>query len=729
MVIHSGASGVLFQLKTSIRPRSGGAFCFLNPATMNDSIPSLLPQQVLNQLNPGKVAIQGYEGSFHHMATRQYFGEEPVELLPADNFRQLIELVESGQANCGLMAIENSLAGSIAPNYTLLLESELIATGEVYLPIHQHLMVWPGVRLEEVEEVHSHPMALAQCGRFLRQHPHLRLVETEDTALSARRIAEGELKKVAAIGPEISAQHYGLQIIREHVEDNPENFTRFLVLHRKAEVLLPDEAQKVSVCFTLSHEVGSLHRLLGELARLGANLTKIQSMPIVGKPWEYFFFTDFTLGTGIGWRQCLEAVRPLTGTMDVLGVFTEGKAKIRLAAREKNIKAASRLDGINEYFFAKKLREIAAMESRGRTVINLGIGSPDLPPPPAVTEKLASSARRHHAHRYQPYRGIPGLRTAMSNWYRRHFGVDLDPATEVLPLIGSKEGIFHIAMTFLEAGDEALVPNPGYPSYRAATRLAGARPKDYLLPEENGWLPDLESLDKQDLSRVRLMWVNYPHMPTGAVASPDFFEKLIAFAKRHGILLVNDNPYAFILNDEPNSLLASAGANSGCLELNSLSKSHNMAGWRVGMLAGGAELIDQVVRFKSNVDSGQFLAVQEAAIEALKAGPHWYEELNAVYSLRKTAALALLQQIGCRPSAQGAGMFIWVRVPEGWKDGFELSEALLQEAGVFLTPGGIFGSQGKDWIRISLCSPVEDFERASKMVTQSKLLSTIKTNP
>ncbi len=687
---------------------------------MNDSIPSLQPRQVLNYLNPVKVAIQGYEGSFHHMASRQYFGEESIELLPADNFRTLVELVESGQAGCALMAIENSLAGSIAPNYTLLLESGLIATGEVYLPIHQHLMVWPGVGLENVEEVHSHPMALAQCGRFLRKHPRLRLVETEDTALSARRIAEGELKNVAAIGPELAAQHYGLQIIHEHAEDNPENFTRFLVLHRKAEVLLPDEAGKVSVCFTLSHEVGSLHRLLGELAELGANLTKIQSMPIVGKPWEYFFFTDFTLGNGIGWRQCLEAVRPMTGSLEVVGIFTEGKAKTSPAPREKPIRTASRLDGINAYFFAKKLREIAGMESRGRKVINLGIGSPDLPPPAAVTERLASSARQTQAHRYQPYRGIPGLRTAMSNWYGRHFRVELDPATEVLPLIGSKEGIFHIAMTFLQAGDEALVPNPGYPSYRTATRLTEAQPKEYLLCEENGWLPDLERLDKQDLSRVKLMWVNYPHMPTGAPASPAFFEKLVAFAKRHGILLVNDNPYAFILNEEPCSLLATVGAKDGCLELNSLSKSHNMAGWRVGMLAGAAGLIDQVVRFKSNVDSGQFLAVQEAAIEALKAGPEWYAELNAVYSLRKKAALALLQQIGCHPTAQGAGMFIWARVPEGWNDGFELSEALLKEAGVFLTPGGIFGSQGKDWLRISLCSPVEDFELASAMIAQSQ---------
>ncbi|GAB4263136.1 MAG: hypothetical protein Kow0027_30510 [Saprospiraceae bacterium] len=687
---------------------------------MNDSIPSLQPRQILNGIHPRKVAIQGYEGSFHHMATQQYFGVDPLQLLPANNFRQLVELVESGEADCALMAIENSLAGSIAHNYTLLLESELIATGEVYLPIHQHLMVWPGVRLEEIEEVHSHPMALAQCGRFLRQHPHLRLVETEDTALSARRIAEGKLKKVAAIGPEIAARHYGLEIIREHVEDNAENFTRFLVLHRKAEVLLPEQAGKVSVCFTLPHKVGSLHKLLGELAGLGANLTKIQSMPIVGKPWEYFFFTDFTLGNSISWRQCLKAVRPLTGTMDVIGVFAEGKAKTRPAPRDKTIKAASRLDGINEYFFAKKLREIAEMERNGRRIINLGIGSPDLPPPAAVTEKLAQSALQNHAHRYQPYRGIPGLRTAMSNWYRRHFGVELDPASEVLPLIGSKEGIFHIAMTFLGKGDEALVPNPGYPSYRAATRLAGATAVEYLLSEENNWLPDLETLEKQDLSRVKLMWVNYPHMPTGAAASPAFFEKLIAFAKRHGILLVNDNPYAFILNEQPCSLLSAGGSEGICMELNSLSKSHNMAGWRVGMLAGAPALIDQVVRFKSNVDSGQFLAVQEAAIEALKAGPDWYRELNAVYSLRKTAAMALLEQLGCRPAKQQAGMFLWARVPKGWKDGFEISEALLQAAGVFLTPGGIFGSQGKDWIRISLCSPVEDFELASEKIAHSQ---------
>ena len=686
---------------------------------MNDSIPSLQLKELNNGLPGRKVAIQGYEGSFHHLAAQQYFDDRPVQVIPADNFRQLVELVESGRADCGLMAIENSLAGSLAPNYTLLLESELIATGEVYLPIHQHLMALPGTGMEHLEEVHSHPMALAQCGRFLRQHPHLRLVETEDTALSARRVAEGKLKKVAAIGPAIAAQHYGLQIIREHVEDNPENFTRFLALQRKAGFALPNEASKVSVCFTLSHEVGSLYKLLGELASLGANLTKIQSMPIVGKPWEYFFFTDFTPGNTSTWRQCLEAVRPLTGTLELLGVFTEGKQKTAPQPAKQPPKPASRLKGINEYFFAKKLREIAAMESQGRKIINLGIGSPDLPPPATATYKLAHSARQAHAHRYQPYRGIAALRSAMSEWYRRHFRVELDPAGEVLPLIGSKEGIFHIAMTFLETGDEALVPNPGYPSYRAATVLAGAQARDYRLSEENDWLPNLEQLETQDLSRVKLMWVNYPHMPTGAVAPQAFFDKLIAFAKRHGLLLVNDNPYAFILNEKPCSILAARGAKDCCLELNSLSKSHNMAGWRVGMLTGAAELIDQVLRFKSNVDSGQFMAVQEAAVEALNAGEDWYRELNAVYSLRKKAALALLEQLGCRPLRQGAGMFIWARVPQGWKDGYALSDALLNKAGVFLTPGGIFGSEGTDWLRISLCSPVEDFERAAEWIVES----------
>lgn len=685
---------------------------------MKDSIPSLQLSNVSGKIGPSKVAIQGHKGSFHHMAAMQHFGEASVEVMPADSFRQLIALVESGEADCGLMAIENSIVGSIVSNYALLLESALMATQEVFLPIHQHLMVWPGVSMEDLEKVHSHPMALAQCGSFLRQHPHLRLVETEDTALSARLIAEGKLQHRAAIGPEIAARYYGLHILRKNIEDHPHNFTRFLVLQRKAEVVLPDNAYKVSVCFTLPHETGSLHRLLGVLATLGANLTKIQSMPIVGKPWEYFFVTDFMVGPVGKWRQCMEAIRPLTGTLAVLGVFTEGKPVEVKTPMPKPIRPASRLSAVEEYYFAKKLREIADMESRGRRVINLGIGSPDLLPPLAATEKLTHSARQAHAHRYQSYRGIPALRVAMARWYAHHFGVKLNPDKEVLPLIGSKEGIFHIAMTFLEAGDEALVPNPGYPSYAVATKLAGARVREYLLSEENGWLPNLEHLEKENLSRVKLMWVNYPHMPTGAVATPAFFDKLVAFAKRHGILLVNDNPYAFILNDAPCSILGAAEAATCCLELNSLSKSHNMAGWRVGMLAGDADMLEQVVRFKSNVDSGQFLPVQEAAAVALDAGPTWYDELNETYSLRKKAALKMLEQLGCRPTKPGTGMFLWARVPQGWSDGFAFSEALLQQAGVFVTPGGIFGSQGQGWFRIALCSPAEDFERAAALIAQ-----------
>lgn len=677
-----------------------------------------------------RVAIQGYEGSFHHMAARQVFPEEELALLAADTFRSLVELVVEGSAECGLMAIENSLAGSIAPNYSLLLESGLLATEEVYLPIHQHLMALPGTSIDEIREVHSHPMALAQCGRFLRSHPHWQLVETADTALSARCIAEGGLRHVAAIGPELAAKCYGLEILHHHIEDNPANFTRFLVIRRRGGIVLPAFAHKVSVCFTLPHEVGSLNRLLGVLAESGANLTKIQSMPIVGKPWEYIFFVDFVLPANLPWQSCLQTMAPLTGSLKLLGIFNHPTVKGEKAAepadrvQEPKPRPASRLDHVGEYYFSTKLAAIASMEQNGRRIINLGIGSPDLAPPPAAVEALAKAVRGPRAHRYPPYRGSAELRQAFADWYAQHFGVYLDPHAELLPLIGSKEGLFHVAMSFLERGDEALVPNPGYPSYRAVTLLAGAHVREYPLSEDDGWLPDLDALELQDLSRVKLMWVNYPHMPTGAVASAECLERIVAFARRHGILLVNDNPYAFILNPTPLSILSANGAQGVALELNSLSKSHNLAGWRVGVLCGAAHLIDTVVRFKSNVDSGHCIAIHEAAAQALREGPAWYERLDAAYTRRKRLAVALLKTLGCKPWEDGAGMFVWARIPAGWADAFEFTDALLLKAGVFITPGGIFGTQGLQWVRMSLCSPEEDFRQAHTLLAEAGFCKT-----
>ncbi|MCU0348611.1 MAG: aminotransferase class I/II-fold pyridoxal phosphate-dependent enzyme, partial [Saprospiraceae bacterium] len=345
-------------------------------------------------------------------------------------------------------------------------------------------------------------------------------------------------------------------------------------------------------------------------------------------------------------------------------------------------------------------------------VLNLGIGSPDLPPLPEVSKLLGEQSCLPDVHAYQSYVGIPELRNAFADWYGRFFGVKLDPASEVLPLIGSKEGIMHIAMTFLEPGDVALVPNPGYPTYRAASELAGATVVEVPLTAENHWLPDLEALEQTDLSRAKILWVNYPNMPTGAHANPAFFEKLIAFGKRHNILIVNDNPYSFILNDDHLSLLSVAGAKDMALELNSLSKSHNLAGWRVGVLAGRADYLSHVVRFKSNMDSGMFKPVQLAAALALGASQDWYDTLNATYNNRRKLACQLLDLLGCEYDPTATGMFVWARVPGQYLSGYELTDLLLNEAHVFITPGGIFGSNGDGYVRISLCSKEEVFAEA-----------------
>lgn len=380
------------------------------------------------------------------------------------------------------------------------------------------------------------------------------------------------------------------------------------------------------------------------------------------------------------------------------------------------IQPASRLDGISEYYFAGKLREIAQMQRDGKPVLNLGIGSPDQPPAAEVQAALEAAQKAPHAHGYQSYTGIPALREAWAQWYAQHYGVKLDATQEILPLIGSKEGIVHIAMTFLEAGDQALVPNPGYPSYKAATLLAGAEPVFYNLTQEKGWLPDLEALAQTDLSRVKIMWVNYPHMPTGAVSSPELFQKLVDFGRKHRILIVNDNPYSFILNNQPLSILAAEGASEAAIELNSLSKSHNMAGWRIGMVAGRAEYLQAILRFKSNMDSGQFLPMQHAAIQALQLPDDWYTQLNDRYRARQRVAFQILDLIDCQYNAAQQGMFVWARIPARYTDGYALSDRMLHEAHVFLTPGGIFGTAGERYIRISLCSDEAVLQEALRRI-------------
>lgn len=376
------------------------------------------------------------------------------------------------------------------------------------------------------------------------------------------------------------------------------------------------------------------------------------------------------------------------------------------------IKTAQRLDAIQEYYFSTKLKEIAAMNAAGKGVINLGIGSPDLPPSAETIETLAQTSQNPKNHAYQSYVGIPALREAFANWYQTYFGVTLNPVNEILPLIGSKEGIMHIAMTYLEPGTEALVPNPGYPTYRSASLLAGATLREYELSEQNNWLPNLQALSQQDLSKVRLMWINYPNMPTGAPATRSFFEELIQFGKQHNILIVNDNPYSFVLNENHLSILSIAGAKEVALELNSLSKSHNMAGWRIGMLAGKAEHLADVLRFKSNMDSGMFLPLQLAAVKALSNPPVWYAALNEIYRKRQQKVFELLQLLDCQFDATQTGMFVWAKIPTKYRDSYELSDEILYNKNVFLTPGGIFGSQGNAYIRISLCAEVSVFEEA-----------------
>lgn len=382
------------------------------------------------------------------------------------------------------------------------------------------------------------------------------------------------------------------------------------------------------------------------------------------------------------------------------------------------IRPASRLGEVKEYYFSMKLREIARMRAEGKPVLNLGIGSPDLPPAQEVVDELSGWLGNNDVHGYQSYAGIPELRQAFAGWYAQWFGTPLDPEGEVLPLMGSKEGLMHIAMSFLEEGDEALVPNPGYPAYRAVSNLAGAAVREYPLEESLGWMPDLEALGRQDLSRVKVMWANYPNMPTGTPAPQSFLEELVAFARRHRILVVNDNPYAFILNREQRSILSVPGAREVALELNSLSKAHNMAGWRIGMLAGREDYLRVVLRFKSNMDSGMFKPVQLAAVKALQSPPEWYASLNAVYGERRKSVFQLLSLLGCACDENQVGMFVWAKVPDRYASGYELSDEVLYNHHVFLTPGGIFGSQGDQYIRISLCSDGALYEEAIRRIKQ-----------
>jgi aspartate/methionine/tyrosine aminotransferase len=366
------------------------------------------------------------------------------------------------------------------------------------------------------------------------------------------------------------------------------------------------------------------------------------------------------------------------------------------------IKAAKRLDTVQEYYFSKKLREVKSLAAAGKPIINMGIGSPDLQPPAEVLAAIKSSLNDPTAHKYQSYQGLPELRSAISEFYKNKFSVDTNPEDEVLPLMGSKEGIMHISMAFLNEGDKVLIPNPGYPTYTSVTKLVGAEPLFYNLSNANNWQPNYKELEEQDLSDVKIMWVNYPHMPTGTNATLETFEKLVAFGKKHQILIINDNPYSFILNDNPVSILQVEGAKDTALELNSLSKTFNMAGWRVGMVLGNAAYISEILKVKSNMDSGMFYGIQKGAIEALQLPDTWFTVQNKMYEERRVLIWQLADKLGATYNKNTTGLFVWAKIPEG-KKAEEITDAVLYDKDIFITPGTIFGSQGEGYIRFSLC--------------------------
>ena len=379
---------------------------------------------------------------------------------------------------------------------------------------------------------------------------------------------------------------------------------------------------------------------------------------------------------------------------------------------------ADRLSGVSEYYFSKKLKEVAQMNAEGKDVISLGIGSPDMPPSEETVATLCREAQNPNGHGYMPYVGIPELRQAFANWYKKWYQVELDAKSEIQPLIGSKEGILHVTLAFVNPGDQVLVPNPGYPTYTSLSRILGAEIVNYDLKEENGWMPDFDALEQMHMSRVKLMWTNYPNMPTGANATPELYEKLVSLARRKGIVIVNDNPYSFILNEKPLSILSIPGAKDCCIEFNSMSKSHNMPGWRIGMLASNAEFVQWILKVKSNIDSGMYRAMQLAAATALQSEQDWYDGNNRNYRNRRKIAGKIMDALGCTYDEKQVGMFLWGKIPDKYSDVEELTERILHQARVFITPGFIFGSNGKRYIRISLCCKDEKLAEALRRIKE-----------
>ena len=385
------------------------------------------------------------------------------------------------------------------------------------------------------------------------------------------------------------------------------------------------------------------------------------------------------------------------------------------------ITPADRVGSIQEYYFSKKLKEVAEMNAQGKNVISLGIGSPDLPPSEETIETLCTHAHQANEHGYQPHVGIPELRQGFADWYKKWYGVELDPKSEIQPLIGSKEGILHISLAFLNPGDGVLIPNPGYPTYSSVSKLVGAKLIYYDLLEDKGWQPDFDALEQMDLSGVKMMWTNYPNMPTGGNATPELYERIVDFGRRHGILICNDNPYSFILNEHPLSILAVPGAKEICIELNSMSKAHNMPGWRMAMLASNAQFVQWVLKVNSNIESGQFKPMQYAAAKALQADKSWYDGMNRVYRSRRDLAGQTMEALGCTYDEQQVGMFLWGRIPDSAESAEAIANKVLYEARVFLTPGFIFGSRGERYIRISLCCKNEALQEALNRVKSLNL--------
>jgi aspartate/methionine/tyrosine aminotransferase len=387
-----------------------------------------------------------------------------------------------------------------------------------------------------------------------------------------------------------------------------------------------------------------------------------------------------------------------------------------------NIQPATRLNSVSEYYFSTKLKEVAKMNAEGKDVINLGIGNPDLPPSDATINALCDDARQQNAHGYQSYVGLPELRQGFADWYKKWYGVQLNPQNEIQPLIGSKEGILHITLAFVNPGDAVLVPNPGYPTYTSASKICGAEIITYDLDEQSNWQPDFEALEKMDLTNVKLMWVNYPNMPTGAAASVELFEKLIAFGKKHSIVICNDNPYSFILNDEKLSILSLEGAKEICIELNSMSKSHNMAGWRMAMLASNAQFVEWILKVKSNVDSGMFRPLMRGAIAALQNTEDWHVKMNAEYTKRRDIAFKIMDVLSCEYNTKQVGMFVWAKIPSKYSDSGVLADEILYKKNVFITPGLIFGSMGNRYIRISLCCSILMLEKALERIESKQII-------